>query len=116
MSVYLGAMPADGFDAAAKKSGPRHVPLAAPKRAMSGTYISGKDVGRGMAVMSTRTNAAVVKFSSKAASDIEFDRHVFRLHAAGAQHAVAIASHPHTLRAGGDELQMTLDEIIDQSA
>ena len=24
-------MPADGFDAAAKKSGPRHVPLAAPK-------------------------------------------------------------------------------------
>ena len=37
----------------------------------------------------------------------------FRRHRA---HAVAIASHPHTLRAGGDELQMTLDEIIDQSA
>src|SRR6266404_7723167 len=31
-------------------------------------------------------------------------------------HAVAIASEPHTLRAGADELQMTLHEIIDQSA
>jgi hypothetical protein len=29
---------------------------------------------------------------------------------------VAIASDPHTLRAGGDELQMILHEIIDQSA
>src|ERR1700730_5446629 len=28
-SVDLGAMPADGFDAAAKNSGPRHVPVAA---------------------------------------------------------------------------------------
>jgi hypothetical protein len=40
-------------------------------------------------------------------------RRTFRRHGA---HAVAIASHPHILRAGGDELQMTLDEIIDQSA
>jgi hypothetical protein len=37
----------------------------------------------------------------------------FRRHGA---HEVAIASHAHTLRAGGDELQMTLHEIIDQSA
>src|SRR5260370_42451071 len=52
-------MPADGFDAAAKKSGPRHVPLAAPKRAMGGTYISGKDVGRGMAVTMSRYTATI---------------------------------------------------------
>src|SRR5260370_37869929 len=58
-SVYLGAMPADGFDAAAKKSGPRHVPLAAPKRAMGGTYISGKDVGRGMALTMSRYTATI---------------------------------------------------------
>src|SRR6266568_3865948 len=32
-----------------------------------------------------RLNAAVQKFTSQAASDIEFDRHVFRLHAAERQ-------------------------------
>jgi hypothetical protein len=38
-------MPADGFDAAAKdKSGPRHVPLAAPK-AMDGQYTGSEGAG-----------------------------------------------------------------------
>jgi len=38
-------MPADGVDAAAKdKSGPRHVPLAAPK-AMDGQYTGSEGAG-----------------------------------------------------------------------
>jgi len=37
-SVDLGAMPADGFDAAAKKhSGPRHVPWQLPRQWMDNT-------------------------------------------------------------------------------
>jgi hypothetical protein len=43
-------MPADGFDAASKKIGTSARPAGSSQKAMGGTYISGKDVGRGVAV------------------------------------------------------------------
>jgi hypothetical protein len=52
-------MPADSFDAASKKIGTSARPAGSSKKAMAGTYISGKDGGRGMAVTVFRYTAAI---------------------------------------------------------
>jgi len=43
-------MPADGFDAAAKKNRDLGTSRWQLPKAMGGTYISGKNIGRGVAV------------------------------------------------------------------
>jgi hypothetical protein len=68
-------MPADGFDAAAKKIGASARPAGSSQRQWVETYIGGKDVERGVAVTDAlvgQFNCGQVKFIVASACQLNF--------------------------------------------